>query len=693
MTSARRVDYQHRGIPTGRDRGKRPAPTPAHEGRVGDASKLLLSPERPPRLAPRRHYARAVELTSLVTAGGCAAKYSAARLEELLRGFVPAEAENLLVGLDPADDAAVYRLDDERAIVFTLDFFPPLVDDPRAFGRIAATNALNDVFAMGGVPLLALSVACFPEELDRAVVRAVLDGADEQVRAAGAFLAGGHTLRDEVPKYGLAVVGTVHPDAVWPKGGARPGDALFLTKPLGTGLVLHGHKRGLADEDALAAAVEWMTTLNGEAAEALRPFEPSAVTDVTGFGLLGHAHEMASRSGVRIELDAGAARPPRGAREAARASGPAATGATATSPRRTSTTTGRGAASRSRGTRRPPAGCSSSCPRRARCSRPRSPREASSSRVSDASPKGRASPLRSSTRQAVDPLAPCAYARACAARAGARRLAVPDRDLRQPRPADRSGLGCESWPGCEAGSFFPEESHHAFVEFGNRVFASSRSCSRSRLDRGLARSGLPRWVTWIAGLTFLGTIGQAPLGMITIYSDLHPLLVMSHFLLALVVLAGAIVVAVETLGHARGGRAPGCRAGRGCVGSCSPSRAASSSSPGRSRRRPARTPAERDIRRLGNLVDAVYIHVRATAVFGISSCAARLAPLQPERAGVPGVAGRVLLGAPARADGGRRDPVAQRAALGLVLVHVALAAARLGADGAARRRRLAHPAD
>jgi selenide,water dikinase len=260
-----------------------------------------------------------VELTSLVTAGGCAAKYSAARLEELLRGFVPADAENLLVGLNPADDAAVYRLDDDRAIVFTLDFFPPLVDDPRAFGRIAATNALNDVFAMGGTPLLALSIACFPEELELGVVRAILDGADEQVRAAGAILAGGHTLRDDEPKYGLAVVGTVRPDAVWPKAGARPGDALFLTKPLGTGLVLHGHKRGLADDEALAEAVRWMTTLNADAADALRPFEPSAVTDVTGFGLLGHAHEMAVRSGVRLELDAAALPALPGARETAAA--------------------------------------------------------------------------------------------------------------------------------------------------------------------------------------------------------------------------------------------------------------------------------------------------------------------------------------------------------------------------------------
>ena len=244
-----------------------------------------------------------MELTKLVTAGGCAAKYSAARLDELLRGFVPVEAENLLVGLNPADDAAVYRLDDERALVFTLDFFPPLVDDPADFGTIAATNALNDVFAMGGTPLLALSIAEFPEELPLETVRAVLRAADVQVRAAGALLAGGHTLRADEPKYGLAVIGTAHPDAIWPKSGALPGDVLLLTKPLGTGLVLHGHKHGLADDGALAAAVAWMKTLNAEAADAIRPFEPSAVTDVTGFGLFGHAYEMATGSGVRIVLD------------------------------------------------------------------------------------------------------------------------------------------------------------------------------------------------------------------------------------------------------------------------------------------------------------------------------------------------------------------------------------------------------
>ena len=260
-----------------------------------------------------------MSLTSLAPSGGCAAKYSAARLEELLRGFVPADAENLLVGLAPADDAVVYRLDDDRALVFTLDFFPPLVDDPALFGRIAATNALNDVFAMGGSPLLALSIAAFPESLPNETLAAVFAAADAQVRAAGAILAGGHTLRDDEPKYGLAVVGTVHPEGFWPKSGARPGDALFLTKPLGTGLLLHAAREGRLHEEGLAAAHEAMTTLNRAAADAIRPFSPHAVTDVTGFGLLGHAHEMAERSGVRLELDAGALPLFPGAREVAAA--------------------------------------------------------------------------------------------------------------------------------------------------------------------------------------------------------------------------------------------------------------------------------------------------------------------------------------------------------------------------------------
>jgi len=244
-----------------------------------------------------------VKLTDLASCGGCAAKYSAARLEELLRGFVPLDAEDLLVGLAPADDAAVYRLDDERALIFTLDFFPPVVDDPADYGAIAATNALNDVFAMGGSPLLALSIAAFPESLPTEMLAAIFAAADEQVRAAGGLLAGGHTIRDEEPKYGLAVLGTVRPDGVWPKNGARPGDALFVTKPLGTGLIMTGYKRGSAGTQQLERAVRWMRTLNKDAANVLRPLEPNAVTDVTGFGLFGHAHEVAERSGVRIRLE------------------------------------------------------------------------------------------------------------------------------------------------------------------------------------------------------------------------------------------------------------------------------------------------------------------------------------------------------------------------------------------------------
>jgi selenide,water dikinase len=247
--------------------------------------------------------AGSVKLTDLASCGGCAAKYSAARLEQLLSGFVPVEAENLLVGLAPADDAAVYRLDAERALIFTLDFFPPIVDDPDDYGAIAATNALNDVFAMGGSPLLALSIAAFPEELPMGMLAAIFAAADRQVRESGALLAGGHTIRDDEPKYGLAVIGTAHPEAIWPKNGARPGDALFLTKPLGTGLIMTGTKKGLTGTQQLERAIRWMRTLNKDAAELLRARAPHAVTDVTGFGLFGHAHEMAERSGVRIVLE------------------------------------------------------------------------------------------------------------------------------------------------------------------------------------------------------------------------------------------------------------------------------------------------------------------------------------------------------------------------------------------------------
>jgi selenide, water dikinase len=243
-------------------------------------------------------------LTALDAGGGCAAKYAAGRLEQLLAGFAPASTDDLLVGLSPADDAAVYRLDDDRALVFTTDFFPPMVDDAAAFGAIAAANALNDIFAMGARPLLTLSIAALPEELPLDAARAIFDGAAEKVAEAGAVLAGGHTIRDDETKYGLAAIGTVHPEAIWRKSEARPGDVLFLTKPLGTGLVLTAARKRAVGEEEVAAAVASMTELNARAAEAMRPLEPNAVTDVTGFGLLGHAYEMAERSGVSIVLDA-----------------------------------------------------------------------------------------------------------------------------------------------------------------------------------------------------------------------------------------------------------------------------------------------------------------------------------------------------------------------------------------------------
>ena len=205
------------------------------------------------------------------------------------------------MGLAPFDDAAVYRLDDETAVVSTTDFFPPLVDDPADFGAIAAANACSDVFAMGGRVLLALNIAAFPERMPVDAVAAILSAAAQVVSEAGGIVAGGHTIRSEEPIFGLAVQGIVHPDRVWVKGGAQPGDVLLLSKPLGTGILLAG-----PDDSLKAGAIAGMRRLNRGAAEALAglPSAPHAVTDVTGFGLLGHSWEMAEHSGVRAALDA-----------------------------------------------------------------------------------------------------------------------------------------------------------------------------------------------------------------------------------------------------------------------------------------------------------------------------------------------------------------------------------------------------
>ncbi|MEO5704186.1 MAG: selenide, water dikinase SelD [Candidatus Limnocylindrales bacterium] len=262
-----------------------------------------------------------IRLTELTTCGGCAAKLGADALAEALAGLgidagngagghdhPSADGTNgstgLIAGLDPPDDAAVYLVAPGVAVIGTLDFFPPIVDDPFTFGEIAAANALSDVFAMGGRVLFALSVAAIPEDFPPGAFRAILEGASSKVREAGGMLAGGHTIRDPEPKYGLAVIGVGSPDHLLRKGGAQPGDLLILTKPLGTGLLVSGHRQGKTSDVDLDAAIEQMKTLNRTAADLLVAHEIRAATDVTGFGLLGHGLEMARASGTQFVVDA-----------------------------------------------------------------------------------------------------------------------------------------------------------------------------------------------------------------------------------------------------------------------------------------------------------------------------------------------------------------------------------------------------
>jgi selenide,water dikinase len=223
-------------------------------------------------------------------------------LRPLQNMFRAEEYPELLVGLEVSDDAAVYKINDEVAVIQTLDFFPPVVDDPYDYGAIAAANAMSDVYAMGGQVVLALNICGFPPDLPPDIVAEILRGGAEKVAEAGGVLAGGHTLDDKEPKYGLAVMGLIHPDRVLTKAGARPGDVLILTKPLGVGIITTALKGGVADPGHVEAAVDSMKKLNRQAARLIQQVGVHACTDITGFALLGHGYEMAEKSGVRLRF-------------------------------------------------------------------------------------------------------------------------------------------------------------------------------------------------------------------------------------------------------------------------------------------------------------------------------------------------------------------------------------------------------
>jgi selenide, water dikinase len=246
-----------------------------------------------------------VPLTSLSHGAGCGCKLPAAALLPIVAGLAGAAPPDLLVGSATGDDAAVFRLSDDLALVQTIDFFTPIVDDPFDFGRIAAANALSDVYAMGGRPLTAMNVVAFPlDDLGGDVLREVLRGGLEVVEKAGAALVGGHSIEDAEPKYGLAVTGLVDPAALVTNAGGRAGDVLVLTKPLGVGAIVTARKRGLAGDALLAEAVGVMAELNAAAGEAAVRAGAHAMTDVTGFGLLGHLHNVARESGLAAEVAA-----------------------------------------------------------------------------------------------------------------------------------------------------------------------------------------------------------------------------------------------------------------------------------------------------------------------------------------------------------------------------------------------------
>lgn len=243
------------------------------------------------------------DLLSTVEYGGCSAKLSPVQLGEILAKLPRIEHPRLMVGIETHDDAGVYKLNDETALIYTTDFFPPVCSDGYEFGQIAAANALSDVYAMGGTPLLALNLMMFSaSRIPLEVFGSILRGGQEKVTEAGALILGGHTIEDYPPKYGLAVVGTVHPDRLITNSGVRAGDLLILTKPLGTGVILAGQRMGMTTESSVQKALEGMKILNKSGAEVMQQFGLKGATDITGFGLLGHAMRMADASNVTIRI-------------------------------------------------------------------------------------------------------------------------------------------------------------------------------------------------------------------------------------------------------------------------------------------------------------------------------------------------------------------------------------------------------
>ena len=246
-----------------------------------------------------------IKLTKLASCAGCGAKVGAGVLAQLLGDLQVIRDPKLLVGFDKSDDASVYQVSEDLALVQTVDFFPPIADDPYTFGAIAATNALSDVYAMGGEPKLALNVMAVPKDLPAEAVHELLRGGYEKCFEAGVIITGGHSILDPEPKYGLAVTGFVHPGKVLTNSGARPGDVLVLTKPLGIGVLTTANKAGLLEPETLDYANKLMTTLNKAARDVMVKYRVHACTDVTGFGLLGHGTELAQGSGVELRLDTG----------------------------------------------------------------------------------------------------------------------------------------------------------------------------------------------------------------------------------------------------------------------------------------------------------------------------------------------------------------------------------------------------